>query len=104
MSLENLLYEFDEKVQNYISKNFERVKARDLGLDDRSAHEIFVSREGIMVCRNNDRSLQYYGGFEYIDVDCRREYGSEYVFYSAEDNRVRGHLNHIYEDIQEYED
>ena len=37
------------------------------------------------------RTLDYYGGFEYVHKYYRREVG-DYVFYLAEDDRVRGHI------------
>ena len=104
MSLEDLLYDFDAKVEEYVMENFREVQAADLGLDPRAAYRLYVNKEGIMVTTSQDRTMQYYGGFEYVGQEHRQEYGSEYVFYSAECSRVRGHLSHIFEDMQEYED
>ncbi len=67
-----------------------------LGLDDRSSYGgLYVdvrNEEFIAVTKQADRVLQYYGGFEYIDKEFRKEYG-EYVFYLAEPDeggRVNG--------------
>lgn len=68
------------------------VKPDELGLDPRVAHILWVCDEGIFVRESSDRSLQYYGGFEYVDKDCRHDYGT-YVFYSADDDRVWGHID-----------
>ena len=66
------------------------VPAKQLGLDNRCG-KLFVSPDCVGVYKGNDRTLQYYGGFEYVDKEYRHEMG-DYVFYSAEDNRVQGHL------------
>ena len=67
-----------------------KVNSKQLGLDNRCG-SLFVTPDCIAVYKGNDRTLQYYGGFEYVDRDYRYEFG-EFVFYSAEDNRVRDHL------------
>ena len=68
--------------------------AKELGLDSRSAYQFYIGDDFIAIDKNSDRNLQYYGGFEYVDKDCRMELG-EYVLYSADNNRVCGHLNHF---------
>lgn len=72
-----------------------------LGLDDRSAYGgLYVdvrNEEFIAVTKQGDRVLQYYGGFEYIDKEFRKEYG-DYVFYLAEpdeEGRVNGCFEHM---------
>lgn len=77
-------------------------KPKTLGLDPRAAHTLYVSEEVIGVDINQDRSLQYYGGFEYVDTEHRFQLGS-YVFYSSESNRVRDHLDRI-EELTETEE
>lgn len=68
-----------------------------LGLDQRSASKVYVNRDCIAVRKGeNDRLLQYYGGFEYVDKSSRKEVG-DYVFYVDTDSRVEGHLNIFYE-------
>ena len=47
----------------------------------------FINDEAIAVAKYNDGTLQYYGGMEYVDKDCRKEVG-EYVFYFRESSRV----------------
>jgi hypothetical protein len=89
MNLFTLIDEVTELTDNYIG-TMEKVPAVKLGLDNRSG-SLFVSPECIAVYKSNDRALQYYGGFEYVDSEYRHEMG-EFVFYSAEDDRVQGHL------------
>lgn len=72
------------------------VKAKQLGLDARAFYGVaYVDESAIVVSKDQDRSLQYYGGFEYVDKDYRREVG-DYVFYLAEDDRVREHLDRYF--------
>lgn len=68
------------------------VKPEELGLDRRSAQNLWVCDEGIFVREISDRSLQYYGGFEYVPKDLRHDYG-DYIFYSAVDERVWEHID-----------
>lgn len=68
------------------------VQARELGLDPRAFWGYaYVDKSAIVVTKEQARTLDYYGGFEYVDRDYRREVG-DYVFYLAEDDRVRGHI------------
>ena len=89
MNLFSLIDDVTELTDNYIA-TMEKVPADKLGLDNRSG-SLFVSPDCIAVYKANDRALQYYGGFEYVDSEYRHEMG-DYVFYSYEDSRVQGHL------------
>jgi hypothetical protein len=73
-----------------IVQGMDRVSADAVGLDVR-AGRVWVSRECIVVSKAGDRSLQYYGGFEYVDRDYRTELG-DYVVYLADDDRVNRHI------------
>jgi hypothetical protein len=48
--------------------------------DRRAAYELWVSEECVVVKKAHDRTLQYYGGYEYIDKSLRMEAG-DYVIY-----------------------
>ena len=95
MKFEDLFFEMNELVDRYL-KGAQEVLPEDLGLDRRAAYRLFVTEEVIAITKNCDRSLQYYGGFEYVDKDYRTEI-AEWVFYSAEDDRVAGHLSCFFE-------
>jgi hypothetical protein len=69
--------------------------ADELGLDRRAAYRLWVSEDCIIVTKNEDRSLQYYGGFEYVDAEYRMEMG-DYVIYLRDDDRVLEHIEHFY--------
>lgn len=96
MKFDDLFFEMNELVDRYM-KGAKEVLPEDLGLDRRAAYRLFVTEEVIAVIKSNDRSLQYYGGFEYVDKDYRIEIGG-WVFYSAEDDRVADHLSRIFDE------
>jgi hypothetical protein len=89
MDLFELIDEVTEITDNYVAQMWQ-VPAKQLGLDHRCG-KLFANADCIAVYKANDRALQYYGGFEYVDTEFRHEMG-EFVFYSAEDDRVQGHL------------
>jgi hypothetical protein len=68
------------------------VTAEQLGLDKRAFWGYaYIDETAVVVIKEQTRTLDYYGGFEYVDKDYRREVG-DYVFYLAEDDRVRRHI------------
>lgn len=87
-----IIEEFEQQIKDYVSK-LPEVQSSQLGLDKRCGL-IFVDEESdalIVQCRN-DRMLQYYGGFEYVNPECRMTVGS-YVIYFGDDGRVRDALD-----------
>jgi hypothetical protein len=89
MDLFELIDEVTELTDNYVAQMW-LVDSNQLGLDHRCG-KLFANADCIAVYKGNDRTLQYYGGFEYVNLDFRYEMG-DYVFYSSEDNRVQVHL------------
>ena len=94
MSIRNTIEEFNEMFYTQLLESMKLVSAEQLGLDPRAASCLWVDDDCIVVEKQQDRSLQYYGGFEYVDKECRTEVG-DYVVYFAENNRVRGHLDRL---------
>jgi hypothetical protein len=86
MDLFELIDEVTELTDNFVAK-MGKVKPQQLGLDNRCG-KLFITPDCVGVYKGSDRALQYYGGFEYVDSEYRHEFG-DYVFYSAENNRVR---------------
>ena len=86
-STQNFLDEMNEQVRQHVQHSFKEVRADKLGLDIRAGYRLFINDEAIAVSKNDDRSLQYYGGFEYVDKEYRLEVG-DYVFYVQDDDRV----------------
>jgi hypothetical protein len=64
----------------------EAIRAEQAGLDARCG-TLTMGNDFIAVQVYDDRLLQYYGGFEYVNKTCRTEIAN-WVFYSLEDARV----------------
>jgi hypothetical protein len=98
MNTFEFLDSIDDRITSYVAK-FQEVTGEDLGLDGRAAYRLYVDRDHtcIAVDKRNDRTLQYYGCFEYVDTDFRRELGN-WVFYFAEDDRVARALENLKEE------
>ena len=87
MFLGDVLNQIEEIVEAFIEE-LEEVKAEDVGLDKRACYgNLLISNDGVAVSKSQDRNLQYYGGFEYVDKEFRHELGT-YVFYEVGDSRV----------------
>jgi hypothetical protein len=105
MELYELIETIELSVERHINSKMEQISpARDnVGLDPRSAYTLYISPEAIAVPKNQDRTLQYYGGFEYVDTEFRKELG-DYVFYLYDDERVAGHIDRFFDRSEEEED
>ena len=90
MSILDLQHDLNQLAEEKLDDATECRDLRSIGLDPRSALSLWVGSDFIAVAARDDRTLQYYGGFEYVDKECRVECG-EYVFYSIEDERVADH-------------
>jgi|LakMenE18May11ns_1017448.scaffolds.fasta_scaffold9767392_1 hypothetical protein len=96
MSTDTVLDRINDIVEKHINKEFEQVFAcRDIGLDTRCGM-VYVSEDAIAVDKHRDGTLQYYGGFEFVDKDFRKEIG-DYVFYLYDDSRVAEHIDRFFE-------
>ena len=71
----------------------------DLGLDFRCGR-IYVSVDGDFVAASNARSIEYYGGWEYIDSEFKFDAG-DYRFYDREANRVDAVIQYYRELLEE---
>jgi hypothetical protein len=91
----DFLYDIDDRVHNHVTFEMETTDAVTLGLDIRAGYRLWVDAESIVIHKSHDGCLQYYGGFEYIEKEYRREVG-DYVFYLIEADRVREALDRYY--------
>ena len=91
-TIKNLM---NEMVEQLIDDEFRSVKPTEVGLDSRAAYEVFINEDNIAIRKSNRRSLDYYGGFEYVDEENVTVLG-DYVFYSADDERVQDHLDEFF--------
>jgi hypothetical protein len=85
----------NERMRLFVDK-MEYVQAEDLQLDRRAAYRLWINEDCIVVDQANDRSLQYYGGFEYVDKEYRSTLG-DYVIYLADDDRVKEHIDFYFD-------
>jgi hypothetical protein len=85
----NLLNEIDQKLEiEFNSSDYFRAEPKAFGLDQRSFGEAITDGfDYIIIKKSDDKSLRYYGGFEYVNDFGRQEYGN-YVIYSSESTRV----------------
>ena len=93
--LYELMNEINAKVEQIIDEEFQLAKPTDLGLDSRAGYTLFINEEYIAVSESNRRSLDYYGGFEYVDKENVIVLG-DYVFYSTDEERVQNHLDYFF--------
>lgn len=87
MNLFSLMKELEEKVEEYLSATMKEIKPSQAGLDPRAGYALYVGDDWLAVKKYNEKALLYYGGFEYVKKEYRYELGN-YVFYSANDDRV----------------
>ena len=85
------MWELEEQVRWMVEQYIEdasavRVSADAVGLDIRAGF-VFVSTEEEWIATSNTRSLEYYGGFEYVDQKDRTILG-KYTFYDDGSDRV----------------
>ena len=96
-SLPDVLDAVNRVVDAYVAK-MKEARSTEFGLDSRAGYSLHYDDNCLVTPRREDRSLQYYGGFEYIDKECRREIG-DWVVYMRDDNeeecRVAECLNRI---------
>jgi len=84
------LFEAQRQLANQYIDGMEEVLPQDLGLDRRCGYRLYINKEAVAVSKSNDSSLQYYGGFEYIDKAYRTELG-DWVIYSIDDQTHYGY-------------
>ena len=65
--LHNLNQSINATVEQFIEENCKEGNREQTGLDTRAFGKFWYCYEGIFIFAGNRRSLDYYGGFEYID-------------------------------------
>ena len=107
------MYKLHETIENAVQKYIEESNAveigsrglEELGLDFRCGR-ILISLDEGFVAACNPRSIEYYGGWEYIDSEYKLDAG-DYRFYDSEASRVDSVIGHYRELVQDgfrYED
>lgn len=80
-----------ENIGDDVVSNMYRIKPDQCGLDNRAGYRLYISNEAIGIEKSRKGSLEYYGGFEYVQADDQIEIG-DYVFYTTDSDRVRDHI------------
>ena len=93
--LNSLQWEINKKVEAIIDEEFREVTPKEIGLYPRAGYNLFINEDYIAVSKGNRRTLDYYGGFEYVDEEYVTVLG-DMVFYSADDERVQDHLDEFF--------
>jgi hypothetical protein len=102
MSITDIIYDAEQAITDYLA-NLTEVSGKDLALDPRALHQGWADNESIIVSLSSDRSLQYYGGFGYVDTEARTVIG-DYVIYTCgndESGRVKSSLEYWKENVAE---
>ena len=89
-----------DEVQDMVERQvmgMRRVSATELGLDQRCGFAyVDEDMECIVVDDSRARSFNYYGGFEYIDAEDKRQLG-DYTIYCNTSERVSDALESLME-------
>ena len=93
--LNSLQWVINQKVEAIINEELREVTPQELGLDPRAGYHLFINEEYIAVGNGRLESLNYYGGFDYVDEEHVTVLG-DMVFYSADDERVQDHLDEFF--------
>ena len=101
------MWELQDQIDNLIDQYLEdsnaaRVSAEAVGLDSRAGY-VFISTEEGWIASRNTRSLEYYGGFEYISEEHKVTVG-EITFYSDDHSRVCDAIEYYNDEQQRKED
>jgi hypothetical protein len=81
------LIDFTDRAINQLVAKMKNGTPKMFGLDNRSASRLYTDGEYIAVKDREKRTLEYYGGFEYID-DSNKIHLGNYVLYSNTSERV----------------
>ena len=97
------MWELEQQVENLVMRFLEEsesvhVSADQAGLDHRCG-SIHVSVSEDFIAVNSTYSIEYYGGFEYIDSDYKTTIG-HITFYSGDHSRVRDAIAYYIENTE----
>jgi hypothetical protein len=79
--------ELEDKITDLVNefiRDLPCVNAQEVGLDSRCGN-LFVGEDFIAVYSYNDNRLQYYGGFEYISKEQRKQFGDLVIYMTDHD-------------------
>lgn len=87
-----------ESAVRELTDTMTRVSAEQCGLDPR-AGRFYISDDAIIV-DTSARSLEYYGGFEYVD-DYSKTVIGQFTIYTSDDDRVQEAIDAYNESLEE---
>jgi hypothetical protein len=96
-TFENLIEGVDAMTERYIARECQQTQASFLGLDHRAGYTLYVNVDDrvIAVHNRNRGTLDYYGGFEYVEKENVTTIGN-YTFYRGDEcERVTKCLDHF---------
>lgn len=88
--IDELVDTVNDMMRHFVTENAECVPAKELGLDSRCG-ELWVTANAI-ICDDDPRNLNYYGGGEYVESESVVRVG-DYTVYMDTDERVQEWLN-----------
>jgi hypothetical protein len=91
MCFYNLKQNINRQVEEYLEEYMMETTATECGIDERACHKMWKSVDGVVIRASELGRFNYYGGGEYVSKEFVTEAG-DYVFYSADDERVAGWL------------
>jgi len=97
------LWELEQKVEELVNKYLKdsgavEVTADKVGLDYRSGRVYISLEEDFIAVKGRTGSIDYYGGFEYIEGEYETRIGNV-TFYDSEPDRVRSCLEFYKESL-----
>jgi len=95
-SINDIIEQAREDVES-VMDSLPRVRADEIGLDSRAGYvHVDVDNGQIIARRSYISSLEYYGGFEYVNNDCKISFGDVKI-YTSNDDRVAEALDYYEE-------
>jgi hypothetical protein len=96
-TLADMMYRHNDEMAEFIN-TMRQINPEKLGLDNRCSRFLFVDEDNIVVRRQDNDKLRYYGGFEYIDESAISVVGNYVVYnkYEDESGRVESALARIF--------
>lgn len=98
----DMVDEMNDIAERTVRETMEPCRADELGLDRRAGYNLFVNEDCIAV-EGSTGSLEYYGGFEYVDKDYVRKVG-DWTFYFNDSERVEECIMYYYAEKETAED
>jgi hypothetical protein len=93
-SFDDILDFANEQVTGLLADEdqFTFIRPEDCGLDNRTAYNVWIGDEGIVIRKSDLRTANYYGGFEYVDKEDIVAVG-DYILYTINSDRIECHVD-----------